>query len=313
MASKCVSRILFLWGLLVIVAALFGKVAVADDNGQTVADFLNISVDARSASVGGAFTAVADGPSAMYWNPAGLAWSESPQISLSHFSWYQDINYEHLAISVPVGDKLALAGGATYLNYGDIDGYDEYDNPISDIGSSNDLALTMSGAYMINDMFSGGFSIKYVNLNLAGTRASVIAGDLGLTARYENYTFGASLANLGQKIKFASVEEDLPVHFRLGAAASWMDGNVITSTEYDHGVKGNSAWKNGVEYGYESRYFVRMGYDYQMNSETSLAGGVSFGAGAAVGSANIDYAYSPGSGVSSDSIHRFTVRFMFGN
>lgn len=314
MAGKCISKILFIWGLLIILAALFGKVAIADDNGQTAADFLNIDTDARSAAMGDAFTAVASGPSALYWNPAGLALDQSPQLSVAHFSWYQDINFEHLAVSVPVSDKLFMAGGITYLSYGDIEGYDQLDNPINDIGSTNDMAFAISAAYGASDVISLGISTKYINLNLAGTRASALAADFGISVRRDKYLFGASLANIGQKIKFNAIEEDLPMRLRIGAAASWLDGSVMTITEYDHGFKGNSAFKNGVEYGYEHRYFLRLGYNYQIaDSQDGLAGGLAFGAGALLGPARIDYAYSPGNGVGTDSIHRFSVNFRLSN
>lgn len=314
MAGRCISKILFIWGLMVIVAALLGKVAIAEDSGQTVADFLNINTDARSAAMGGAYTAVASGPSALYWNPGGLTLEQYPQLSLSHFSWYQDIKFEHMAINVPVNDRLAMAGGITYLSYGDIQGYDQFDNPVDNIGATNDMALVLSAAYMATDVFSVGASAKYINLNLAGTRASAIAGDFGVSARYDKYLFGLSLSNVGQKIKFSSVEEDLPVYLRFGAATSWLDGSMTAVTEYDHGFKNSSAFKNGVEYGYEHKYFLRLGYNYQLDdSPDGMAGGMAFGAGALVGPARIDYAYSPGSGAGSDSIHRFTVNFKLTN
>ena len=38
--------------------------------GTYAADFLNIGVGARPAAMGGAFVAVADDPTAFFWNPA---------------------------------------------------------------------------------------------------------------------------------------------------------------------------------------------------------------------------------------------------
>ncbi len=54
--------------------------AVAQTTGIGAAAFLRRGVDARALAMGGAHVAVADGYGAMYWNPAGLARTESPQI-----------------------------------------------------------------------------------------------------------------------------------------------------------------------------------------------------------------------------------------
>ena len=42
-------------------------------SGITAAPFLSIDVGARAAGMGGAFVAVVDDVTAMYWNPAGMA------------------------------------------------------------------------------------------------------------------------------------------------------------------------------------------------------------------------------------------------
>ena len=41
--------------------------------GTTAAKFLSIPVGARAVGMGGAFVAVADDASSLYWNPAGIA------------------------------------------------------------------------------------------------------------------------------------------------------------------------------------------------------------------------------------------------
>ncbi len=102
MLKRKLYQIIFIILGMIATTALFGNVSVASDNGTAVADFLNIGVGARAASMGGAYTAVVDGPTAAYWNPSGLTLMDRPEIVLSHFSWYQDINYEYLAAGYPV-------------------------------------------------------------------------------------------------------------------------------------------------------------------------------------------------------------------
>ena len=50
----------------------FSIKASAGGVGTTSANFLKIDVGARAAAMGGAFTALADDGSSLYWNPAGI-------------------------------------------------------------------------------------------------------------------------------------------------------------------------------------------------------------------------------------------------
>ena len=88
MYKKNLSRILLIWAILIATTALFGKTTIASDNAVAVADFLNIGVGARSAALGGAYTSIADDPSAAYWNPGGLSFVNGPQLIFSHFSTF---------------------------------------------------------------------------------------------------------------------------------------------------------------------------------------------------------------------------------
>ena len=49
--------------------------------GTTAAAFLNIGVGSRANAMGGAFTAMADDATALYWNPAGLANLEMSELN----------------------------------------------------------------------------------------------------------------------------------------------------------------------------------------------------------------------------------------
>jgi uncharacterized membrane protein YecN with MAPEG domain len=45
--------------------------------------FVNTFVGDRAAGMGGAYTAIADGPEGMYYNPAGLAFAPTNYVSVS--------------------------------------------------------------------------------------------------------------------------------------------------------------------------------------------------------------------------------------
>jgi len=302
--------------LLILVAGLFicavlGKIAVAaSDNATAAGDFLNIGVSARAAGLGGAYTSVASDASAAYWNPGGLASIESPQLIFSHFAWYQDISYEYLAVALPAADKFAFSFQASYLNYGTIEGYDIYDNPTGDINSTYDLATGLTAAYRVTDNLSTGLTAKYIILSLDNHKATAMAVDLGARYKLGNYLLGLTLANVGPDLKFDQEKERLPISVRFGASAYPFGPSFLGAIEIENQFYGGMSIKNGVEYNYDERYFLRAGYTFHPGQDNRTIGHtLSFGAGAMLGPTQFDYTFSPKDKVSSESIHRFSIIF----
>jgi long-subunit fatty acid transport protein len=111
---------IFRLGLLLLALVLCASPAAAQFSlggqraGTSSGTFLKIGVGARAVGLGEAFVAVANDPSAIFWNPAGLASMQRQELSLNHVSWPADVNYEHLAFVLPVrrlGGSLAFQLG----------------------------------------------------------------------------------------------------------------------------------------------------------------------------------------------------------
>src|SRR5262245_35550558 len=82
--------------------------------GTSSGSFLKIGVGARAVGLGESYVAVANDPSTIYWNPAGLASLQRSELLLSHVEWPAEIRYEHGAWAVPVrrlGGSLAIQFG----------------------------------------------------------------------------------------------------------------------------------------------------------------------------------------------------------
>lgn len=65
--------------VLLLVLGCFVVTGVAADEYH----FINTFVGDRAAGMGGAYTAIADGPEGMYYNPAGLAFAPANYVSVS--------------------------------------------------------------------------------------------------------------------------------------------------------------------------------------------------------------------------------------
>lgn len=308
MIRKSIRRIMIIWIALMAITAVLGKTSIAKNTGRTSADFLNIGVSARGASLGNALTSMADGPEAIYWNPAGMVFNNHAHLSFSHFAWLQDISYDFLGVTYPMSEKIAIGIGAQYLGYGKIDGYDSEDNPTGEIGSTFDCAGSASIAYRVSDNISVGMSGKFVMISLAGTSGSAIAADLGLRYSADRFSIGLAASNLGGKLKFESDQNNLPANIRGGFSLSPFGSALLASFEVQKEIYGNLAIENGLEYNFSNRYFLRTGYNYSPGQlARGFNQGLSFGIGAILGPTQVDYAFTPGTGFSSESIHRFSI------
>jgi len=58
--------------------------------GTSSSPFLGISIGPRAAAMGGAFSAVANDASSLYWNPGGIARLEKSNVMVSHTQWLLD-------------------------------------------------------------------------------------------------------------------------------------------------------------------------------------------------------------------------------
>jgi len=313
MTRKSIRRIMIIWIALMAITAMLGKTSIAENSGRTSADFLNVGVSARGASLGNALTSAANSVEAIYWNPAGMIFSDRAHLSFSHFDWLQDISYDFLGATYPVSEKIAVGIGAQYLGYGKIDGYDSEDNPTGEVGSTFDCAGSASIAYRVSDNISIGMSGKFVMISLAGTRGSAMAADLGFRYSADRFTIGLAASNLGEKLKFESDENNLPANIRGGFSIKPFGSALLASFEVKKELYGNLAIENGLEYNFDNRYFLRTGYDYSPDQLVKgFNKGVSVGIGAVLGPTQVDYAFTPGTGFSSESIHRFSISLQIG-
>jgi hypothetical protein len=72
--------------------------------GKYAGEFMAIGIGGRALGVGSAYAALANDVTAGYWNPAGLARIQYPQIAVSHDERFGNlINYDYAAFAFPSG------------------------------------------------------------------------------------------------------------------------------------------------------------------------------------------------------------------
>jgi len=189
------------------------------------------------------------------------------------------------------------------LSYGDIKETDETGLEGNDF-KPNDLATTISYARKISNI-SLGINIKYISSKIKET-AQAFAVDMGgmLTSEDDKLSFGIVVQNIGQKMKFADVEEALPVNIKLGSGYRIKDNWVIAldvnapkdnsikvgiGTEYNCKLDFRS---NSMQYENSANVSFRAGYNTVTKDIDGLKG-ITAGLGCSYKDYSVDYAFVP--------------------
>jgi long-subunit fatty acid transport protein len=275
--------------------------------GTSAAPFLSISQGARASSMGSAFVAVADDPSAVFWNPAGIANIPGGAVIFDHTNWIADINYNFLAATYNLGDFGAV--GVSFLSSAIEDMAVRTINDPEGTGetySVTDAMFSISYAINLTDNFSIGFNPKFIMQNIWRTSASAFAIDMGVLYRtpFDGIMLAMSISNFGTKMKLEgnstlvlydpdenstgnngqipaylqTDEWELPLNFRVGLSYEPIKTemhNVTLAVDAMHPSDDYESVNVGAEYGFNKTFFIRGGYKslFLKDSEESFTAG----------------------------------------
>jgi hypothetical protein len=294
-----------LWIAIAVLGSLAGPVRAADvfeKVGTFDGQFLKIGIGARAAGMGGAFVAVSDDPSAVYWNPAGLARLDEDKtaVMVNHNEWPSSVNIDQATLVFHV-KKLpgAVAINARSLTVADEpvrdsfhpDGTGEYfDAGYSSFGATYARSFT--------DKFSAGASINYLHFGLAELSQETISFDIGTLydVGVAGMKIGFAIQNIGGQVQFIDRQARIPTVFRVGTSADFIKtgtNHLIGSFEFSHPPDNSERLNAGAEYGFKDFLFLRTGYNFNYDTEGLGAGaGVKFPISALKTDAVFDYAYT---------------------
>lgn len=258
--------------------------------GTTSMTFLKIGVGARAEGLAGGFVAVADDPSCLYWNPAGMVRMRGRSGVLFNFvQWPAEVQYSYLgwvhsldenssiglfaaALSLPDFEETTVTkphGTGRYVPYGDIL-----------VGASYSRAFTRR--------FSAGITLKYARETLDDLRMPAYLGDIG-TLYYTglgDLRLAASLQHFGPNMRPGGTyqtdtgsshyeEFPPPTLFRLGVAGSAFqtpEHRLLLAAALEHPVDNAESLAFGVEYIFRDIIALRGGRKVNRGEETWTAG-----------------------------------------
>ena len=298
-----------LWVLILILPVLaygqdFAKV------GTVGAQFLKIGVGARGASMGGAFEAVSNDITAVFWNPSGLTHLEGTSVFISHISWLAGINYEALAVAKSFEGIGVFGFSMAYMGSGDIE-RTTVENPDGGIGSfsTSDMVAGISFARRLTDKFSFGANLKLVHEELDDQTSNAFSTDLGVLyyTGFHSLRMGMSIRNFGPEIKLSGDYFDydngtlqtlpskyLPYHFpmtfKLGLAMELVDTEetrISVAADVVHPNDNVERLNTGVEAYFIKMLALRTGYTFRHDTA-----GPAFGVGFNWQKLNVNYSYT---------------------
>jgi hypothetical protein len=332
---------------LLLLVCLFGlawQYAAAQKAGSTAMQFLHVMPSARGTAMGDAYSTLALGAEAAFWNPSGLALAENQELSSTYINWIMDTQQGALSYALPINTIGVIGLQLQYVDFGQIEEVSVLPPYISNPEHPGLTGRTfrpfsylvgLSFARLLTEKFAIGGSVKYAHESLfdgsevlamvsnntyesVKTWSGVFLFDVGLryNTGYRSVQLGAAVQNFGPEAEYAKESNAAPLLFRVGVAAdlvgldallvSGQEDNRLTAA-FDLFQPNDFAQQEhvGIEYEYARTFAIRAGYKLNYDAD-----GLTLGAGIkhTLGSVGLSFDYSYGSlGTYLGSVQRFSL------
>lgn len=291
--------------------------------------FLNLPSSPRQAALGGKNYAFTEQVSQAFWNPAVINETMDNQLDLSFSKVYGVANYGSLGYSKTFRSKRNLFVGVNFINYGDMEGYDEFGSYTGSF-KGNEVALTVGSSYQIeqSDWYVGA-NVKFVFSSMESYQSIGAAIDLGVLYKDEigQWDFALTARNLGAQLQtYADYREKLPLdvaislskelenvplrwHITIDNLQQWdlsfsnpNRGTTSIDEEFKEEKVGffNNALRHfivGVELFPRKKFQIRLGYNFRKGEELRIVdnrhfAGITAGVGLQLKHFKFDYSYA---------------------
>lgn len=256
--------------------------------------FLENPVSAEAVGRGGIGTTMLHNSTALFWNPAGIAWiNDRVDVGAHYAAGIADINQVSAAVAYPLRGIGVIGLSITNMDYGTFYRTRRAENEqgFEETGTFSPAALAVGIAYgrTMSDRFSFGVQLKVAHQNLGDAwiapyrvddtaeeprlkayAMTVPAVDVGAYYDFQNYglTFGAAVQNVSQEVRYENEQFPLPFGVRFSLTASPMTmldfhpgvHDVILAVESVRGRDFGTRVQAGAEYRFMEMLALRGGY-----------------------------------------------------
>jgi len=180
--------------------------------GTTAGEFLLMGAGARGTALGGAFSAIATDPSALYYNPAGIALMSRPAAMVGTYDYVAETRYSW------GGSAFPFSGGARSIGI-QVGTFGFKDQPVytaeqpdgtGSVYSVSETVVGLTFAQNFSDRFAAGMTAKGIFDNLGEANGKAFAVDFGTN-------FHSELS--GHPIRFAFTVQNIGSNLSYGGSA----------------------------------------------------------------------------------------------
>lgn len=253
---------------------------------------LDLDTGPRAAAMGSAFTGVAQGAPAVFWNPAGLADTDMLEISLAYNTWLADTSFQYVNGAVPLGFGT-LAAEFKLMDFGSYERFDDYGLDLNTQIKASNVSGSIGYGFKPAEFFSAGAAVKFSNLAMPDKNIFGFLFDAGVLFKpLDNLSLGLSVQNIDP-----AGGDSVFGNFRAGVGF-WpidMENNTILfSADLKYSGGYGISYSVGGEYTLAKMFSARLGYKFrEQNSVSGGLSGFSAGAGLTIEKFTFEYAFIP--------------------
>lgn len=273
--------------------------------GTTATQVLKFNVGPRAIGMGGAFTAISDDITALYWNPGGTANINSNEAFFNHTALYADVSHDYAAFATKLSDIGTVGLFVSVLSMDEMQ-VRTIENPegTGEYFDYNTLVMGVNFSRYLTENFAIGFNVKYISENLWHMSSTGLAVDIGTLYKIpvlNELRIASSISNFGTKMQLSGRDAtvifpsgagnenninsnieldkfDLPLIFRFGISADVIKENESRLTAAVDAIHPNDHTEylnTGLEYAWNEIFHIRAGYNslFEKDSEKGLTFG----------------------------------------
>src|SRR3989338_5355906 len=183
--------------------------AISDSAGTAGGAFMKLGQgSARAMALGKSYVALAEGPDALTWNPAGLGVTQQKELTYSYLRYVDGLSSPFfMGYAHPMG-RTVWGGNAAYLASDDFDARDAAGVPQqADVHVRDGFGTLGAARSFWYEKFFAGASLKLIHEDNNGNLHDTIAADMGFLLKPANlWSLGFAVQNIaGGKANAATV------------------------------------------------------------------------------------------------------------